>query len=375
MVKADPNEIQRKLFKWLQTTRYASTALDFVSANSSNFVFRAHLSDPLEDGTAVVIIKHDSNPPKSTENPEPLSSTVEKDCFRALQSFRTVCEQETFKCTVETPQYFYFDDETKTHILECLPNGINLKNYALQNLLPPSTDAARPQFYCLGKCLAEYITAFHRFAMEENQKPLYETLKQHQAMQDLKHMINYDWLLQRIEQWPHILEEARGIFQEVKTEALKELEGKSTSLVPIHGDFWTGNILLPNTPVQGVNELSVLVIDWEMAHLGVPAMDHGEIIGELYALWLYRRIDAGLWMIQGYADGLGEQTESSAWRIALQVGSHLLSFGTIAPGWGTPEQVEEVALRGRDIVVHSWKKDRRWLENTELACLLPRSTS
>lgn len=74
MVKADSNEIQSKLYKWLQTTRYASTALDFVSANSSNFVFRAHLCEPLEDGTAEVIIKHDSNPPKLTENLEPLSS-------------------------------------------------------------------------------------------------------------------------------------------------------------------------------------------------------------------------------------------------------------------------------------------------------------
>lgn len=102
-------------------------------------------------------------------------------------------------------------------------------------------------------------------------------------------------------------------------------------------------------------------------------MDHGEMLGELYALWLYRKIDAGLWMVQGYVDGLGEQTETSAWRTALQVGCHLLSFGTAAPGWGTPDQVKEVARVGRDILVNSWKRNREWFEKSEVACLMARA--
>lgn len=106
-----------------------------------------------------------------------------------------------------------------------------------------------------------------------------------------------------------------------------------------------------------------------MSQLGVHALDHGQMIAELYELWLYKRIDAGLWIVQGYADGLGKPTKDSAWRTTLQVGCHLLAFGTIVSGWGTPDQVEHVAQVGRDLIVNSWRKDREWIERSELACL------
>jgi hypothetical protein len=128
------------------------------------------------------------------------------------------------------------------------------------------------------------------------------------------------------------------------------------------------SILLPNTPIQEGVEVPIFVIDWEQAQLGVPALDHGEMIGEFYAFWLYKKIDAGLWMMQGYIEGLGEQSESSAWRNAIQVGVHLLAFSTIA-GWGTPEQIETVAGLARDIIVKAWNRDKEWFEKSELASL------
>jgi hypothetical protein len=124
--------------------------------------------------------------------------------------------------------------------------------------------------------------------------------------------------------------------------------------------------LIPNAPIQE-GEIPIFVVDWEMAQVGVPCLDHAEMIGELWELWLYKKIDAGLWMVQGYADGLSQQTETSAWRNVLQVGTHLLSFGT-APSWGSQEQLEEVARMGRDIILHAWRRDREWFEASELAC-------
>ena len=92
------------------------------------------------------------------------------------------------------------------------------------------------------------------------------------------------------------------------------------------------------------------------------------MIAELYAFWLYKKIDAGLWMVLGYVEGLGEQSEMAVWRNAVQVGVHLLSFSTIA-GWGTPDQIEDVARLARDIVVNAWARNREWFEKSELACL------
>jgi hypothetical protein len=60
------------------------------------------------------------------------------------------------------------------------------------------------------------------------------------------------------------------------------------------------SILIHNAPIQEGVEILIFVIDWEQAQLGVPTLDHGEMIGELYAFWLYKKIDDGLWMMQGY---------------------------------------------------------------------------
>jgi hypothetical protein len=106
----------------------------------------------------------------------------------------------------------------------------------------------------------------------------------------------------------------------------------------------------------------------------VQALDHGEMIGELYALWLYDKIDAALWMVQGYAEGLEEQREASVWRTAVQVGVHLLSFRALHPGRGTLEQVEEVVRLGRDVIVNGWEKNREWFEESELRCLFTKVT-
>lgn len=131
---------------------------------------------------------------------------------------------------------------------------------------------------------------------------------------------------------------------------------------------YSHSVLLPNVPIQEGMEIPIVVIDWEQAQLGVPALDHGEMIAELYSFWLYKKIDAGLWMVQGYVKGLGEQSEADALRIAIQVGVHLLSFSTIA-GWGTPDQIEGVARLAREIIVNAWARDREWFETSELACL------
>lgn len=127
--------------------------------------------------------------------------------------------------------------------------------------------------------------------------------------------------------------------------------------------------ILPDTRLEPDVEVPVFIIDWEMCQLGVPSMDHGQMLGEMYQLWVYKKIDAGLWMVQGYAEGVAERDEAAAWRTAVQLGCHLLCFGTVVPGWGTPEQVREIAKIGRDIVVNSWNRNREWMENSDLKCL------
>lgn len=127
--------------------------------------------------------------------------------------------------------------------------------------------------------------------------------------------------------------------------------------------------MLPNAPVEKGSDIPVFVVDWEMAQLGVPSLDLGQMIAELYELWLYKSRNAGLWIIQGLVDAYGIASEGFAYRTAIQVGAHLICFGTSVQGWGTPEQVENVARIGRDLIVKAWSKEHAWFEGGDLSCL------
>lgn len=129
------------------------------------------------------------------------------------------------------------------------------------------------------------------------------------------------------------------------------------------------SVLLPNEPIQEGVDVPVFLIDWECAQLGVPSIDIGQMMAELYALWLYKSIGAARWMMEGVLDAYGDIDEEFAFRTAIQVGSHLICITPTFPDWGTPEQIEGVVRVGRDIIVHAWKKDRPWFEKGDLACL------
>ncbi|PNP83785.1 hypothetical protein FNYG_02473 [Fusarium nygamai] len=176
-------------------------------------------------------------------------------------------------------------------------------------------------------------------------------------------------MIDRVGQFPGILSEAEDTLHLVKNMALKELSDPSADLTLIHGDYYPQNILLEDARLEPITTRTLYVIDWENCQVGIPSLDHGGMLGEMYVIWKYKHIDAGLWMLQGYAAGLGPQTEDAAWRVALQVGVHLLSFGTLASGWGTTEEVEDMARLERDVIVKAWTRDRTWFDKSDFACL------
>lgn len=93
------------------------------------------------------------------------------------------------------------------------------------------------------------------------------------------------------------------------------------------------------------------------------------MIAEMYELTLYKGTKAGLWLIEGFVAGYGNVYDAFAYRTALHIGTHLVGFGSMIPSWGTPEQCENVAGVGKDIILRAWSKDRAWFEGHDLACL------
>ncbi|KAI8954624.1 kinase-like domain-containing protein [Xylaria longipes] len=371
MDAAARDEIKSKVLADLEQTPYAAASLQVLSGGTANFIYHASLKKPLADGTSDVLIKHSEDYIANSPNFKLtlFRCRIEEECLRALSRFPIEGKAESqggINFTVRAPKFYHFDEESNTQIQEILRSGKDLKTYALKSYSADTHGAVRPQCVQLGRALGKWLRNFHNWSA--TQADLRKTVAGNTDLQQLKHFINYSWLLDRVGQFPAILSEAKEVFEKVKDMAAKELEDEGR-LAVIHGDFWTGNVLLPDSPIQKGDDITMFVIDWEMSQIGVPNLDLGQMIAELYELKLYKNITAGLWMVQGFVQGYGAVSDDFAFRTAIQVGAHLISFGTSVQGWGTQEQVEMVARTGRDIIVHAWQKDRQWFQGSDLACL------
>ncbi|KAI1476464.1 kinase-like domain-containing protein [Daldinia eschscholtzii] len=371
MTPASREEITYQVLESLKGTPYEASSLDILSGGTANFIYRTTLTQPLTDGTEEVAVKHSENYIASSPDFKLTLSRcyIEEECLKALSAFPIVGKADEtipYNFIVRTPKFYYFDEENNTQVQELLEDGIDLKTHTLRNFTGSDLEVAKTQSLQLGKALGRWLKGFHTWAAQ--QPELRRTVAANKELQQLKHSINFSWLLDRVKQFPNVLGGAEDVFKEVGKMAAVELEDDS-QLQVIHGDFWTGNILLPKAPIQEGVDIPIFVIDWEMSQIGKPSLDVGQMLAEMYELKLYKDKPAGLFMAQGFIEGYGPVSEDCAFRTAIQVGAHLVSFGMSVQGWGSVEQVEECGRLGKDIITHAWEKDRRWFEESDFAFL------
>ncbi|TVY93598.1 4-hydroxytryptamine kinase, partial [Lachnellula willkommii] len=340
---------------------YACASLTQLSGGTANFVYRGTLIKPLQDGTETIVIKHTE--PYVASNPNfKLTSTrcdFEQTILSGLETLSPISHSGI---TVQIPKIYSFFPETHTQIYADLPSSTQLKTYALTHSL------TKAQCSRLGHALGLWAKTFHAWGAAAGQFGLRESMKGNVAMKELKYAINYPRLVATIELFPGILQASKEVFEAVANDVRARLDREEGSL--IHGDFWSGNVLLKNAPLPGLEEpLKLFIIDWELSHLSDYAFDLGQMFAELFELKHFKGLDAGVWLIEAFMTGYGKLEEQVAFRTAIHVGAHLICWGSRVQGWGTQEQVEEVAEVGRDFVVKGWKKDRGYFEGTSLRSL------
>ncbi|PYI19820.1 hypothetical protein BO86DRAFT_179425 [Aspergillus japonicus CBS 114.51] len=346
-------------------TRYACSSLTRLSGGTVNFVFRGLLSRPLEDGTKSVIIKHSEGYAAANRN---LELTAERCLFeeaslKALNGLTSTVamkgQSESRAITVKPPRLFTFHPETNTAVLEDLPDSLDLKTFCISSAA--STTISQEWAVLIGRALGTWLWAFHRWTDEKDQAAVVAELEKNHAMRLLKLSVNYGSLAARIDQYPALLGEAREVFEQVRLAAAAEVEKKGeVEYGIIHGDFWSGNVLVPHSALDPSPQTSLFVVDWELCHFGPRAWDLGQMLAELYMLKHFRGIDAGPSMIEGFLGGYQVPNEAFAFWVLIHVGVHFITFGSMIRGWGTPEQVADLVHLGRDLIVKAWKKDREW---------------
>ncbi|CZR48705.1 uncharacterized protein FPRO_03974 [Fusarium proliferatum ET1] len=362
-------DIDSKARKALEGTKFEFLELNKITGGSVNWIYKAQLVKPLENGEKEVLVKHGE--PYMASKPEfalpPLRCVIETESLKILSSDSSFdnTPKETHGFVVRTPKLYHFDQASSTQILEFMSDGIHLKDYAIQNYGSPTPDSFKPQCQELGKAVGRWLRDFVTWSAQQIKHR--DLVAQNEFGQAVRHMVNYAWLHERIKEYPSILKDAKDILAQVEQMAAAEKDDID-KLQIIHGDFWTGNVVLPNVAIEEGKEIPVFVVDWEMTQLGLTIVDSGQMIAEMYALWLYKSADAGLWMMKGFIEGYGDISEDFAFRTAIHVGTHLVCVTTDFPAWGR-ENFEGVVKVGRDIIVHAWKKDREWFETGVLVSL------
>lgn len=251
--------------------------------------------------------------------------------------------------------------------MEDLPESSDLKTFLLSSI---GMRIDQPAAKAIGHALGSWLGSFHAWISHDEQIELGKKLAENKSMQELKYVINYEQIIRMIDRYPQILEGSRSVFEKVKAHAAEEISahssnasGNDNSWGPIHGDFWTGNILI------NYQNHNLFIIDWEMSQHGMRALDPGQVLAELYEIKQFRNNDAGIWIMQGLIEKYPLLGEEQAFRIAVHMGVHLVCWSGV-PGWATADRVQDVVSIGRDIVTKAWERDREWFEKDETLSFL-----
>lgn len=118
-------------------------------------------------------------------------------------------------------------------IHEYIPNCVDLKTYLLSGISKSTANDYQSHYVNLGKLLGQWTRKFHDDTVR--QPVLAEIIGKNNEAQQVKQHINYQFAIDRVEQYPTILTDVKTILEDIRDMASREI-GDGTLRV-IHGDF------------------------------------------------------------------------------------------------------------------------------------------
>ncbi|KUJ07914.1 kinase-like protein [Mollisia scopiformis] len=344
----EKDEISTNILHDLSQTAYACSSLIPISGGTANFVFRGiH-----RDGT--IIIKHSTNFASCNRDfPLDISRCIfEESMLNYLQDLPI--------SLVKTPRLLLFDQVAYTQVHEDFSDSIDLKAVIFSGSLSHSV----AKF--IGYNLGTWTRSFHTWA---STRTLYA--EQNEPMRKLKYLITYGSFIEVLERFPEVLGTHKATLEEIEARSTKELQTLADDGLQdwgvIHGDFWSGNVLVSQSHKN--NEPGLFIVDWELAHFGHRSYDLGQMIGDLYERKYFRDAEPAMWIIQALIDGYGPIDDDMAFRIAIHTGVHLICWCIRGPAKDTPERMSGIIRIGMNFMLKAWEKDKEWFQDTILASL------
>ncbi|KAK3317742.1 kinase-like domain-containing protein [Cercophora scortea] len=376
-----------------KTDEFACSSLTELTGGSVNFVFRGVLVKPITErnhpaescvpSTVSTIIARRSTAFSVLNRGFPIDVSrfvVEETMLQSLDSLSQNFRAPSGR-TVRTPRLYMRSLETSTQILEDFADTVDLKSV----LVSPNANAVFTPSVAtsIGRDLGSWLRAFHVWAGEKARASLVSEISQNDAMKKLKYQVTYDSFIKVLGNFPELLEGNETTLESVKNAATEDFkriaeEEGDEGWGLIHGDLWSGNVLLPDTILSPETQKptepnELFVIDWEMAQFGHRSYDLGQMIGDIYERKHFKGLESAIPAIRGFVDGYGGLSDDMAFRTAIHTGVHLIGWYTRrAPGspFGCPLEQAAAGMKfGRDLIIKGWERDRSWFESSELACL------
>ncbi|KAH9883933.1 kinase-like domain-containing protein [Xylariomycetidae sp. FL2044] len=431
-------ELRTLILHKLSQTPYACSALSPLTNGTTNFVFRGTLTNnnpldvssgnsttPTMKKTAGSVIVKYATDFAAVNRDFPLDAsrcTFESIMLQALPLHLPHSSSPTTllplpllplpQVRVRTPHLLFFDPESRIQVLEYIQGTTDLKSRILL-LSPPSPQEqleldplSQPTATSIGQVLGSWLRAFHAWTTNYSSSTTTTTTSQQEAvylrldrirgnehMRDLKYRITYDAFIGVVRKFPSVWAEYGETLEQVRSRAAREFgespvreegdgEGVGEGVEDwgiIHGDFWTGNILIPtnnnsnnnNTPSSSspAEAPDLFVIDWEYAQFGHRAYDLGQMIGDLYERKHFQDADRATDIIDGFIKGYGNLSEEMAFRTAVHAGVHLICWYNRGFPVATRDKTESGMRLGAEFIVKAWERDRVWFEGSPLAGL------
>ncbi|KAI1074466.1 kinase-like domain-containing protein [Whalleya microplaca] len=387
--QSEKDELTARILHRLSKTPYACHSLTQLTNGTTNFVFRGALTQPLspplqfQDGinqstaaASTVIVKHSTD-----------FAALNKDL--PIDSSRSAVEETMLSrvpinfpysdSTVKTPHLYLFDRETNTQVLEDIPGAVDLKTV----FMSPAANVVLSKSFAtsIGRALGSWLRSFHTWSSAASQADIQADtgIGHNEPMRELKYRITYGSFIKVLEQFPDVLGDHKKTLEEVEASAINDFkkaagDEQDEEWGIIHGDFWTGNVLLPEAQ-QPEKETKLYIVDWEFTQFGCRAYDIGQMIGDLYERKHFRDTEGALWAIYAFIEGYGPLSEEMAFRVAIHTGVQLITWVTrgsplhMRPAWATLERATALLRLGTTFILKGWEKDKEWFKSSVLTNL------
>ncbi|KAI6008387.1 kinase-like domain-containing protein [Pisolithus orientalis] len=351
---------------YLEDTAFASRTVDLLKGGYSAFTYRIHLRTPI-DRRSTFVLKYTPSYAAAS-----IGERHTDAAFCGTSGAEQKFEAEAFRLsrqlsirsgeiTVEVPALRLYDEEKHVMIVDDAgTDARTLKEILINESLPTAL------LQEMGTALGYFLSHLH--GLSECHDVDLSLFTNNEVGKMITAWMTYSRTVSTLtgkDEIPalsnpplEISGEKLAAFSKLVEIRSREIHSSTGSDVMTHGDFWPGNIMVclrrgANGTVEAVEKL--YVVDWEVAKMGLPGLDLGQLCAELYLISRFypRRKESAEAVITSFLSTYrrcNNKVDPALAGVTVgHIGAHLVTLGPRI-SWGGREQTRKVVQEGVEML-------------------------